>query len=158
MSIFYPVNQAATKPGNGYFNYAVGFFEPEQGPFITTGSAYTASFQASLYIVYANPELPSGSIIEIEVPKQGGLSISTNTLEYAPAFEFIRTDNNPDLIIRLVTNTSSAGFISGSLMTTASYYDLSGSSYNSMVYSYQSNPPPGQVSYIVLEKSALPNL
>ena len=161
MPIVYPINAQSTTTttttvGNGYFNYAIGFFDPNNGPFITTGSAYTSSFDVSAYVIFVDPSTPSGSTINIAVPTSSYQveSGSFGEILINPAIEFWRIDQNADVTVKLVTNTGSVGF-TNNIAVTSSFYTIPTSSYNSLV-----NVPGGMggtIYYLMLEKSQLPN-
>lgn len=158
MPIVYPTNLATTSTtagstGPGYFNYAIGFFDPLAGAFITTGSAYTSSFDVSAYVMLVSSSVASGSTIDIAVPTA---SFQANSGAFGeivinPAIEFWRLDQNPDVTVRLVSNTGSVVF-SKNIVTTSSFYTIPTSSYNSLV-----NIPGegGIIYYLMLEKSQL---
>lgn len=156
MAIIYPRQAAAsTSTGNGYFNYAVTFFDPNNGPFIVTGSAYTSSFAASAYVLLVNSEVASGSTIDIAVPT-ASFQVSSGSIGEIvinPAIEFWRLDQNPNVIVRLVTNNPEVGFTKN-LFNTSSFYTIPTSSYNSLL----SIPAGGNsLFYLMLEKSQLPD-
>ena len=160
MPIVYPINASSTTTtatiGNGFFNYAIGFFDPMSGPSITTGSAYTSSFEVSAYVLSASSGVASGSIINISVPTS---SFEINSGSFGeiiinPAIEFWRIDQNADVIVRLVSNTGSVGFTKN-ISITSSFYNIPTSSYNSLVSAPDSQA--GKIYYLMLEKSQLPD-
>lgn len=161
MPIVYPINAQSTTTttttvGNGYFNYAIGFFDPMNGIAVTTGSAYTSSFEVSAYVLSASSGVASGSIINIAVPTSSYQieSGSFGEILVNPAIEFWRIDQNADVIVRLISNTGSVGFTKN-VSVTSSFYDIPTSSYNNLV-----SIPDGQsgkIYYLMLEKSQLPD-
>lgn len=160
MPIVYPINASSTSTatgvGNGYFNYAIGFFDPNNGAFIATGSAYTSSFAVSAYVMIVNPEVSGGTTIDIAVPTSSFevYSGSSNEIIINPAIEFWRLDQKSDVTVRLVTNTGSVGFTKD-IITTSSFYTIPTSSYNSLVSVPDSQS--GKIYYLMLEKSQLPD-
>lgn len=160
MPIVYPINASSTstaaRVGNGYFNYAMGFFDPNNGAFITTGSAYTSSFAVSAYVMIVNSEVSGGTTIDIAVPTASFdvYSGSSNEIAINPAIEFWRLDQKNDVTVRLVTNTGSVGFTKN-IVTTSSFYTVPTSSYNSLVSVPDSQS--GKIYYLMLEKSQLPD-
>ena len=158
MPIIYPSAQAATTEAITNLKYSFNFLSPEQGPTIVTGSAYTASFGTSAYIIQVHPDVASGSTINVEVPNVSGFSQGGN-FPINSSLGFIRVDTKSDVTVRLVTNTSSAGFFSGSLSVTASSFSIPTASNNLIIYNNDSNPAPGNspgIKYFVLQSSPLP--
>ena len=158
MPIVYPINASSTTTtiGNGFFNYAIGFFDPMSGSSITTGSAYTSSFEVSAYVLSASSDVASGSIINIAVPTSS-FQISSGSIGEIvinPAIEFWRIDQNAEVIVRLISNTGSVGFTKN-ISITSSFYNIPTSSYNSLVNVPDSQS--GKIYYLILEKSQLPD-
>ena len=157
MAIIYPRQTAAsTSTGNGYFNYAVTFFDPNSGPFIVTGSAYTSSFVASAYVFLVNSEVSGGTTIDIAVPT-ASFEVSSGSIGEIvinPGIEFWRLDQKDDVTVRLVTNTGSVGFTKN-YFTTSSFYTIPTSSYNSLISAPDAQS--GRILYLMLEKSQLPD-
>lgn len=160
MSIVYPINRATsattTNSGNGYFNYAIGFFDLNSPPFIVTGSAYTSSFAVSAYVMIVDSEVSGGTTIDIAVPTSSFEinSGSFNEIVINPAIEFWRLDQKDDVTVRLVSNTGSVGFTKN-IITTSSFYTIPTSSYNSLVS--VPDAQSGKIYYLMLEKSELPD-
>lgn len=156
MPIVYPINASSTTTtaGNGFFNYAIGLFDPMSGPSITTGSAYTSSFEVSAYVLSASSGVASGSIINIAVPTSS-YEVSSGPfgeIIINPAIEFWRIDQNADVIVRLISNTGSVGFTKN-VSVTSSFYNIPTSSYNNLVSVPDTGA--GKIYYLMLEKSQL---
>ena len=152
MAINYPIiTQAAATTsgptGPGYFNYAVGLFAPMAQ--IITGSAYTASFSASAYLLGVSNDVASGSTIDIAMPTSSLVQAGSGAVNYyTPAIEFWRLDTNP-VTVRLVGDGGSSVFF-GKPNAAAPTYNLPTSSYTNLVHL-----DVGIILYVPLEQSSI---
>lgn len=159
MPIYYPpTTQQAQQAGSNtanYFNYAVGQFS-QQASMVHT-QAYTASFDASAWLVYVSSSVPSNTTMSIAMPTASFVQFAGDypavPHSYSPALEFWRVDQE-NVQVRL--SSSNPDVVFG--LAGASTFVLPTSSFTSLTQidtGFQRDPG-GKLIYFILEQSALP--